>query len=140
MESERISRLSKIIAGLSTLMEELAEGSKTCSFECSSMSLGALLKAMRGIKLLGPKPAPPFEGFSLNALRKALHRIQTPDYLLLQHSRSDSDEYGDRVIRIIGPHFNTCYLSVRIRPIADEQYRGITGLELDGFIDMSKET
>lgn len=132
--------MSNIIAGLGTLMEELAEGRKACSFECSAMSLGALMKAMRGIKLLAPKPAPPFEGFSLNALRKALHRIQTPDYQLLQRSRSDSDEYGDRVIRITGSHFNTCYLSIRIRPIVDEQYRGISGLKLNGFIDTSKET
>lgn len=125
----------KILTGLETLIEELVEGSKACSFECSSMSLGALMKAMKGMKLLGPRPAPSLEGFSLSALKKALGKIATPDYQVIQPRRIEVDEYDNRVIIKHSSHITTCYLPSRIRPIVDEQYYGINGLKLDDFMD-----
>ncbi|KAL7921917.1 hypothetical protein ACQKWADRAFT_293879 [Trichoderma austrokoningii] len=104
------------------------------------MSLGALMKAMKGMKLLGPRSAPPYEGYSIKTLRKALCKITTPDYQVLQRSRSELDEYGSRVVVKSIPHLSTCYLSCRIRPIVDEQYYNTVGLKLEDFIDMSKKT
>jgi hypothetical protein len=119
-------------------MADLVEGSKACSFECSSMSLGALMKAMKGMKLLGPKPAPPFEGYSLDALKRALHKITMPDYHLFERRRSKLDEYGNKVITKYNPHLNTCNLSGGINRIINEHHYGINGLKLDDVIDVGK--
>lgn len=109
------------------IVEELIEGNGACSSECSSISLGALMKAMKGMGLFEPKPAPPFEGYSLEAMRKALRAIEWPDYQLIARSTSKH-------------HLDTCYLWRRIRQSMGKEFTAdMRNIDVSN-IDMSKKS
>lgn len=86
LESSRQQQISEFISSLNSLKTQLVEEESECSFECLSMSLGALIKGMRTMHLYDPQPTEPFNGYSIAALAKALHEISTPKYnQLLSH-------------------------------------------------------
>lgn len=73
------------------------------------------MKAMKGMKLFEPKPAPPFEGYSAKAIYEAV-----------SHTRA---EYNSKTKN----HLGTCNLSGQLMPIIN-QYYDIEGLKLDQVI------
>jgi hypothetical protein len=136
LENERINVVSGIISSLYSLIEELITGNRACSFGCSSVSLGALMKGMKAMNLLNPRPTSPFEGYSLVAMGKALGKIQEPDYDAIQLSASEYQLFMDRAC----PHIDTCFLSARIRSIWNAQDCKIKGLILNKYIDTNRDS
>ena len=47
-------------------------------FECSSVLLGALMKQMKTLGIMSPRPVAPFDGLSVNGLRKNMDGMKTP--------------------------------------------------------------
>jgi hypothetical protein len=57
----------------------LRDGPETCTFECSSIQLGALMKEMRA-KRFEPKPEIPMLGYSVVATIAAARSIRSPKW------------------------------------------------------------
>lgn len=88
-----------------------------CSFECSSMLIGALSRGMRAHHLLEPRPAPPFNGFSVAALFEGCRSFREPRWYTGK---------GGRV-----PH--QCSLFARLSPLLAEVLGTVDGLEWESF-------
>lgn len=59
-----------------------------CSIQCASMNLGSLIKQMKRNKLIDPRPAPPFLGYSIEDLTTTVSEFDT----LAWGEFSESDE------------------------------------------------
>ncbi|PKK51244.1 hypothetical protein CI102_2754, partial [Trichoderma harzianum] len=85
LEMKRQNFVSEVISELHDLKSRLYKdkGHKdkgACSFECSSILLGALIKGMNTICILDPPLFESLEGYSIMALEKAVLSIQEPNY------------------------------------------------------------
>ncbi|KAJ4859245.1 hypothetical protein T069G_07512 [Trichoderma breve] len=93
LEMKRQNFISKVISELHDLKSRLCKdkGHKdkgACSFECSSILLGALIKGMNSIRILDDPPPELLEGYSIMALEKAVLSIQEPNYSSMPDSYS----------------------------------------------------
>jgi hypothetical protein len=77
IESQRREVVGKVIAVLNELLVSLRDGPDRCSFECSSIQLGALTKEMRA-KGLDLKPESSPLGYSAVATMDAARSIRSP--------------------------------------------------------------
>ncbi|UKZ83750.1 hypothetical protein TrVFT333_011560 [Trichoderma virens FT-333] len=69
-----------VIHGLYTLKTRLCDDETSCSFECSSISLGALYKAMKKMNLTDTPPSRPYPGLRLETLVNAVFFIRDPSW------------------------------------------------------------
>jgi hypothetical protein len=67
----------------------LRDGPETCTFECSSIQLGALMKEMRA-KRFEPKPEIPMLGYSVVATIAAARSIRSPTWAKVGSYQSHS--------------------------------------------------
>ena len=79
IDRRRQQVVDKIITALYDLVETFRDGFDTCSLECSSIQLGALIKGMRA-KRLDPKPESPLLSYSISATMDAAHNIRFPKW------------------------------------------------------------
>ncbi|OJJ47790.1 hypothetical protein ASPZODRAFT_158678 [Penicilliopsis zonata CBS 506.65] len=63
INSRREARIASILFSLEDLRHDFLQGHRGCSFECSSIMLGALTKHMHSNALLSPEPVAPFSGW-----------------------------------------------------------------------------
>ncbi|KAF4436053.1 hypothetical protein FACUT_6744 [Fusarium acutatum] len=75
----RQSALAEIFSGIYELLDRLQE-EQECSFECSSMLLGVLTKELRNHGILYPRNAPPFDGFSIEGIKKIIEGLKKPGW------------------------------------------------------------
>lgn len=93
----------RVFKFLDTIQKEFLLGERGCSFECSSILLGALLKELHQHKLRDPRPEPPFIGLNLTDLFKTLQQFRNPEwYTQARHARYDS--YRDRHVCSLASH------------------------------------
>lgn len=109
------------------MVEKFREGSETCSYECSSASVGALVKTMKEMNLFEPRPAPPFAGYSYEAIERGLLKIQKPNYALISISTHKHHLYG-------------CDIESQIRGLFRWPFSGIPGLDLGEYVNVSRKT
>jgi hypothetical protein len=120
---------------------QLSKDDKECSFECSSLSLGALMKGMNVMRL-DPPPTGSFDGYSVSAMEKAIGDIKIPNYSQLLHhsptytastiSAYSTNSAGGFII------FNTdrsCNLNKKIELIIQAQSTSLCGLSLNTFVN-----
>lgn len=118
---KRQNFVSEVISELHDLKSRLCKNKGACSFECSSILLGALIKGMNTICILDP-PSKSLEGYSIMALEKAVLSIREPNYSSRPFfSLCPADK----------PH--RCTLSKKTRGIIDQKSEAIAGLELNAF-------
>src|SRR5690242_17717714 len=67
-----------IAAGLHGLRQDYTEGREGCSFECSAMHLGALIKQLHKFKFLGHPSETAFGGSSLVEVVECLSGLKSP--------------------------------------------------------------
>ncbi|KAL6699118.1 hypothetical protein J3F84DRAFT_364965 [Trichoderma pleuroticola] len=134
LEMKRQNFVSEVISELHDLKNELFKdkGYKdkaACSFECSSILLGALIKGMNAICILDPLSKSQLEGYSIMALETAVLSFQEPNYSSMPKTYSlctgEAHMYAKR------PH--RCTLSEKTRGIIDPKDEAIAGLELNAF-------
>ncbi|KZL64984.1 hypothetical protein CT0861_12834 [Colletotrichum tofieldiae] len=77
---QRQEAVEFILKTLQTLLEAFRKGSSGCSFECSSMLLGALTKEMDRHKLLNPAPKEPYKGYSILDTEKMVNSFHCPHW------------------------------------------------------------
>ncbi|KAL6799612.1 hypothetical protein GGI42DRAFT_59341 [Trichoderma sp. SZMC 28013] len=79
LNDSREYAIETVVAEFLKLRQRLCED-QMCSFECSSIHLGALLKAMSNMGLADPIPTSPYPGHSLLALEQAIRDIKEPTW------------------------------------------------------------
>ncbi|KAL6693629.1 hypothetical protein J3F84DRAFT_67523 [Trichoderma pleuroticola] len=79
LNDSREYAIETVVAEFLKLRQRLCED-QSCSFECSSIHLGALLKAMSKMGLMDPIPTSPYPGHSLLALEQAIRDIKEPTW------------------------------------------------------------
>ncbi|KAK0369094.1 hypothetical protein CLIM01_13545 [Colletotrichum limetticola] len=65
---------------LQKLLRAFRNETAGCSFECSSILLGALTKEMDKHRLLDPKPASPYSGYSIADTEKTIRNFRSPQW------------------------------------------------------------
>ncbi|TFA99914.1 hypothetical protein CCMA1212_008080 [Trichoderma ghanense] len=115
-----------IVDGLKRLIRyEYSNRVLGCSFDCSSMFIGALGKNMDSLRLTDQYLTPPYVGHSLMTLKDGIFDFSEPSW------RRFCDGWRTNRRR------NTCSLSDNVRPIVETQIKRVVGLELKDFIKTS---
>jgi hypothetical protein len=120
IDEERQESIDRIITSLHDLLGAFLEGRNSCSFECSSILLGALTKEMHARHYLSPRPAMPFLGFSFATIARGVRGIRSPTWC--------SHRSGDYYSSYCSPH--ACSLEARIHPIISNLEDSMKGLAL----------
>lgn len=142
LDATRQRLISGFISSLNELKAQLSKEENGCSFECSSMSLGALIKGMNAKRLLDPPPRIPFEGHSVLAIEKAISDIKSPDYNQTPCAAAFKSSMGYHTGGFgsgFGSHntHNTprdCNIAKKTEPIIKKQLDQLQGLYLGTFI------
>ncbi|KAK7996677.1 hypothetical protein PG989_004717 [Apiospora arundinis] len=116
IDQKRQEIIHDIISGLHDLVLYFHTRTK-CTFECSSILLGALTKQMQTKGLLDPKPRIPFFGYSVAGTTATMCDFKSPRW----HDNNTS--------RYLEPHRCTleAFMDATVRSFAD----GVEGLQLD---------
>ncbi|KAK5993799.1 hypothetical protein PT974_07236 [Cladobotryum mycophilum] len=130
LEMRRQNLVSGVICSLHILKSQFYKDKGDCSFECSSILLGALIKGMNAACILDQLPRSQLEGYSFMALERAVLNIQEPNYGSIPSSYSlcTKKQRGSGSGYSAIPH--RCTLSEKTRPIIDKKLKTIFGLEL----------
>lgn len=124
--------LRALISQLHLILDNLRDDEPPCSFECSSILLGALSRQMNDKRLLRPRPVAPFLGHSVNELIRTMRRFRSPNWVLWkQECVAPSDPLGS--VSSSSQNRCNCRLSSLTAPRINEVSRGIKGLELLEF-------
>lgn len=91
-----------------------------CSFECSAMLLGSLLKQLRTTGLEDLRACRPYENYSVNGLIATVSNFETPPRSSYSHTRSD---------------WYNCTLENKIQPAMDELRGALKGFKLADYKD-----
>ncbi|KAK4136029.1 hypothetical protein BT67DRAFT_440163 [Trichocladium antarcticum] len=125
IDRKRLELIDGIITGLHELLATFRDGPESCSFECSSMLLGALTKEMRA-KGLDPKPGPLPSSSSVVATIDVVRSIHSPQWISVGEYVWNTDEIG------LIPH--SCCLQTLIQSkVLDGLDERMGGLTLDEF-------
>ncbi|TDZ36858.1 hypothetical protein CTRI78_v011225 [Colletotrichum trifolii] len=87
---QRQKAVDYIMNTLQGLLDDFRTESSGCSFECSSMLLGALTKEMGVHKLLNPPPKEPYIGYSIVDTEKMVNDFRCPQW---NHPRRSHHSY-----------------------------------------------
>lgn len=82
---------------------------------------------MREMNLFEPRPAPPFAGYSYEAIERGLLKTQSPNYAEISASTHKD-------------HFYDCDIIGKIRGLFRYPFEGIPGLRLEQYVDVSRKT
>ncbi|KAL7912612.1 hypothetical protein GGI35DRAFT_440707 [Trichoderma velutinum] len=127
LEMRRQNLVSEFISSLHDLKSQLCMNEGNCSFECSSILLGAFIKGMNTACI--PPTTSQLDGYSFMALEQAVRNIKEPKYTSIPKSYSLCTKSAHPTV----PH--RCTLSEKTRPIIDAKHQTIVGLELNAFIN-----
>jgi hypothetical protein len=101
----------------------LRDGPETCTFECSSIQLGALMKEMRA-KRLEPKPDMPMLGYSVVATIAAARSIRSPTWAKV-------GSYPPRSFQSHSYPSHSCNVRSPTESKIDDVEKRVVGLTLD---------
>ena len=116
MEKQRQAFVEKIVSDLHHTVQYL-QTRQRCTWECSSMLVGALSRQMWRENLLDITPDGLYLGYSVVSVVKALKRIQTPVW------RSSTDPGRN----------HSCTLRSFLQPVYYTGDDGLPGLSLEEF-------
>ncbi|KAK8851051.1 Nuclear pore protein-like protein [Apiospora arundinis] len=119
IEQRRQDALDQIITHLHGLTTYFGGVRTKCSFECSSMLLGALTKQLETTGLLNPTPTKPFMGHSVTGIATVARNFTDPQWSSIAPSMFSS---------LAGPH--SCKLGAFVNAAIKSVEDGIEGLDL----------
>ncbi|KAE8397272.1 hypothetical protein BDV37DRAFT_277048 [Aspergillus pseudonomiae] len=100
--------ITLILSSLAKLRDAFLDGSRGCTFECSSLMFGALTKQMHSNGLLCPQPEAPFIGLNYKGLVETARAIKSPKWP--SHYR----KYGQRTGFIFFPYDFFLYFEIML--------------------------
>jgi len=118
LNRRREEAIDQIITLLHALVAYLRDYRTFCSFECSSILLGALMKEMKAKRLLSPRPKIAFDGYSVMSVAKFAREIRSPVWSIVGVG------YGYH------PRAHTCGLASFIEPFI----KSVTEYEMKGIL------
>ncbi|KAK6853753.1 hypothetical protein PG995_010565 [Apiospora arundinis] len=118
IDQQRQEVIHYIISGLHDLIFYFHTRTK-CTFECSSILLGALTKQMQTKGLLDPKPTRPFFGFSVAGTTATVCDFKSPRW----HDNNTSRHFERHRCTL------EAFMDETVRSFADD----VEGLQLDGL-------
>ncbi|KAI8710574.1 hypothetical protein NCS52_01557700 [Fusarium sp. LHS14.1] len=125
IDEERQNALAEIFSTLYTLFGTLCKGSE-CSYECSSMLLGSLMKELSKHGILKPQIKKPYDGYSISSAVNMVNTFTLP----IWYSRTG--RFGSRYHdSYSSPH--TCRISDKMRPTLDKVDKMVPILTLETF-------
>lgn len=80
INERRKESLDAIAAGLNGLKEDYTQDREGCSYECSAIRLGALVKSLHKLKLVGHPPETPFGHASVMHVTSLITTMKTPNW------------------------------------------------------------
>ncbi|KAF4438719.1 hypothetical protein F53441_12735 [Fusarium austroafricanum] len=80
IDEARQSVLEKIFPAIYDLLDRLQEEETDCTYECSSMLLGFLTKALRKHEVLSPPIVQPFNGSSIEDSTNMIKNLKKPEW------------------------------------------------------------
>ncbi|EEU34832.1 uncharacterized protein NECHADRAFT_55114 [Fusarium vanettenii 77-13-4] len=120
INEERQNALTQIFSKLYELLDTLCQESE-CSYECSSMLLGSLMKELSKRDILKPQIKKPFEGYNIASAAQMVDTFASPTwYSQIRHYHSYNL-----------PH--TCSISGKMRPTLDRVESKAPVLTLEDF-------
>ena len=87
LESRRIKAIEEVVNGLHVLKHDLLHGKVACSFECSSIHLGALMRGMIELGIPEPLEHDPFPGKGLKTAMEIIRGMRSPRWCANGRSR-----------------------------------------------------
>ncbi|KAH7231445.1 hypothetical protein B0J15DRAFT_505963 [Fusarium solani] len=122
IDEKRQNLISRLLEAIDNLRSSLCNDEDVCSFECSSMLLGSLMKEMHKISRLGPLPTKPYNGYSVEGLLQRISNIRSPQWYALRDLSSHK-----------GRNRHSCNLMQKIQPILDDTEKRLHGWKLEDF-------
>lgn len=77
IDKQRVELLERLITSINGVVDNLCIGEQSCTFECSSILLGALLKQIQPLGLW-PRPSEPYAEFSFVQVARAVRSFRSP--------------------------------------------------------------
>ncbi|KAI2463167.1 hypothetical protein F4781DRAFT_440832 [Annulohypoxylon bovei var. microspora] len=87
---EYLTKIFDYLYGLRILSSDDSIG---CSFECSSMLLGALIVQMNQHGLLDSKPESPYAGHSIVSIMEMIRKLKTPEWSNTQRDKKEWNQH-----------------------------------------------
>jgi hypothetical protein len=115
-----------MISLLYKLLESFRNGTKSCSFECDSILLGALIKEMQIQPLFSEQLAVPFLGLSVAATTEAIQALRSPNWCSWTGSGKRSQKHS-------------CDFSEFTNPVIDGMADEMKGLTLKMYTGQEDE-
>ncbi|KAH7248242.1 hypothetical protein B0J15DRAFT_400997 [Fusarium solani] len=125
INEERQSALAQIFSKLYELLNTLCQESE-CSYECSSILLGSLMKELDKRGILKPQIKKPFEGYNIASAVKMIDTFASPTWYS-RAERSNSGYYHSY------NSVHTCSISGKMRPTVDRVKSKVPVLTLKDF-------
>jgi hypothetical protein len=116
IEKVRQESVDSVITILQELLTYFRNARTACSFECSSILLGALTKEIQARYIFSAQPTAPLLGFSFASISRSVRNIRSPIW-------SSNSDYGT----------HSCRISSFIDPSIDELEAAFVGLTLKDF-------
>lgn len=116
IEGKRSNSLYHILSSLGELREDLIKGKKGCTFECSSILLGSLIKEMDKHNLNEHQLLVSFSDRSIKQLKSTLLGFKTPSWY--SNTR---------------PSRHPCSIKGIVEPVIDVIWKNLNGLKLDDY-------
>lgn len=106
------------------MAKELVKGSLGCSFLCSSLLLGVILKEMHSWKLSFIHPSVPFTGLSVAYVLTCLRTMHSPPYCPVDRRRDLTLD---------------CSLESYLMPVIDRLESAVVGLPAEAYMPVVRE-
>ncbi|KAH1287596.1 hypothetical protein KXW56_001348 [Aspergillus fumigatus] len=113
--------IREALAAIDRLIDDLSSSTHRCSFECSSILLGALIKFLRLSSLIFPDPRPPYDTLSIGSLTRSI----------ILFARSPLWEA--RLSTKGRPEWHSCRLGTLLDPVRRGLETKMNGLKLEDF-------
>ncbi|RKK76441.1 hypothetical protein BFJ71_g16933 [Fusarium oxysporum] len=118
IDKARQNTLGIIFTGIYDLLDLLQEKDE-CSYECSSMLLGTLIKDLRKHGILGSRCEKPFYGFSIEGSKDMIKGLRKPQWYDTSGGR-----YGPR---------HSCTIQQKLSLALDKVETGLRVFDLQDF-------
>jgi hypothetical protein len=112
IDQQREESVNRIVTALHDLLERLRNRQAGCSFECSSILLGALTIQMHGAGILEPRPKPPYLGYSYAVTMEMARGFRSPEWCSIEGGRRRS---------------HICSLTSLIKPVMESMEGSMEG-------------
>jgi hypothetical protein len=126
IETYRLIHIEALINVFYNLVETLSKEPSPCSYECSSILLGAWVKRLVSHDLSIQRPILPYRGLYRNKLQEILHDIAEPEW------RTNKRGYGEE-------SKHPCTLKKHIEPLL-KTLPTVDGLNLFYFVRRKEQS